>query len=79
MIINIAKIRIDSHEIHSETRRWKIPKTVWDEIICHLCDTMRVEVENKFLLDCHNTDLPNLLSHQNYGDLGMLLSMFFLA
>jgi hypothetical protein len=89
--INIAKIRTNSHELHSETGHWTIPKTPWDERICHLCDTKRVEDEKHFLLDFpaysqirsqfknifHNTDLPNLLSHQNYGDLGMLLSMLF--
>ena len=25
--INIAKIRTNSHELHSETGRWSIPKT----------------------------------------------------
>jgi hypothetical protein len=25
----------------------------------------------------HNTNIPNFLSHQNYGDLEMLLSMLF--
>jgi hypothetical protein len=49
----------------------------------HLCDTYRVEDENHFLLECpaytqirsqfqnicHNADLLDLLSHQNYGDL----------
>jgi hypothetical protein len=89
--INIAKIRTNSHELHSETGHWTTPKTPWDERICHLCDTKRVEDEKHFLLDCpaythirsqfknifHITDLPNLLSHQNYGDLGTLLSMLF--
>jgi hypothetical protein len=89
--ISIAKIKTNSHELHSETGHWTIPKTLWDERIFHICDTKRVEDEKHFLLDfptysqirsqfkniCHNIDLPNLLSHQNYGDLGMLLSMFF--
>jgi hypothetical protein len=89
--INIVKIRTNSHELHSETGCWTIPKTPWDERICHLCDTKRVEDENHFLLECpmytqirsqfqniyHNTDLPNLLSHQNYGDLGTLLLKLF--
>jgi hypothetical protein len=61
------------------------------ERICHLCDTKRVEDENHFLLEClmythiksqfqnicYNIDLPNLLTHQNYGDLGMLLLKLF--
>ena len=47
--INIAKIRIDSHELHSETEYWSIPKTPWDERVCHLCDTKKVEDENHSL------------------------------
>jgi hypothetical protein len=89
--INIAKIRTNSHEIHSETRCWTTPKTPWDERMCHLCDTKCVQDEKHFLLDFpaythirsqfksifHIIELPNLLSHQNYGDLGALLSMSF--
>jgi hypothetical protein len=89
--INIVKIRTKSHELHSEIRRWTTPKILWNERIYHLCDTKWVEDENNFLLHCptythirsqfknifHNTNIPNLLSHQNYGDLGTLLSMFF--
>jgi hypothetical protein len=37
--IIIAKIRTNSHELHSETRCWTTPKTPWDERIHHLCDT----------------------------------------
>jgi hypothetical protein len=29
--INITKIRTNTHELHSETGHWKIPKTLWDE------------------------------------------------
>jgi hypothetical protein len=89
--ISIAKIRTNSHELHSETRRWSIPKTPWDERVCHLCDTKKVEDEKHFLLDCpaythirshfqnicHTTNLPNLLTQQKYGDLGKLLLMLF--
>jgi hypothetical protein len=89
--ISIAKIRTNSHEIHSETRCWSIPKMSWDERVCHLCDTKKVEDENHFLLDClaythisshfqnicHTINLPNLLTQQKYGDLGKLLLMFF--
>ena len=89
--INIVKIRTNYHELHSETGRSTIPKTPWQEIICHVCDTNRVEDEKRFLLECstytqirsqfpnicHNTDLPDLLSHQNFSDLGTLLLMFF--
>jgi hypothetical protein len=89
--ISIAKIRTNSHEIHSETGRWSIPKTPWDERVCHLCDTKKVEDEKHFLLDCpaythirshfqnidQTTNLPNLLTQQKYGDLGKLLLMLF--
>jgi hypothetical protein len=89
--ICIAKIRTNSHELHSETGRWSIPKTPWDERVCHLCDTKKVEDEKHFLLDCptythirshfqnidHTTNLPNLLTQQKYGDLGNLLLMLF--
>ena len=47
---DIAKIRTNSHELHSETRHWKIPKTPWKERFYHLCDTKRVEDEKHFLL-----------------------------
>jgi hypothetical protein len=87
--ISIAKIRTNSHELHSETGHWSIPKTSWDERLCHLCDTKKVEDEKHFLLDCpaythirshfqnidHTTNLPNLLTQQKYGDLGKLLLM----
>jgi hypothetical protein len=49
--ISIAKIRTNSHELHSEIGHWSIPKTPWDERVCHICDTKRVEDENHFLLD----------------------------
>ena len=89
--ISISKIRTNSHEIHSETGRWSIPKIPWDERVCHLCDTKKVEDENRFLLDClaythirsnfqnidHTANLPNLLTQQKYGDLGKLLLMRF--
>jgi hypothetical protein len=68
-----------------------IPKTPWDERVCQLCDTKKVEDKKQFLLDCptytqirshfqnicHTTNLPNLLTQQNYGDLGKLLLMLF--
>jgi hypothetical protein len=63
----------------------------WDERVCHLCDTKKVEDENHFLLDClaythirshfqnidHTTNLPNHLTQQKYGDLGNLLLILF--
>ena len=89
--INIAKIRTNSHELHSETGHWEVLKTPWVERICHLCENMKIEDEKDFLLEfpsythirsqLHNlycnTDLPSLLTYQNYNDLGMLLSKLF--
>ena len=89
--INIAKIRTNSHELHSETSRWALPKTPWVERICHLCENMNIEDENHFLLKCpmythirsqfhnlcYNTDLPSLLTCQYYSELGTLLSKLF--
>jgi hypothetical protein len=51
--IIVAKIRTNSHELHSERRRWIIHKTSWVERICYFCDTKRVEDEKHFLLECH--------------------------
>ena len=81
--INIAKIRTNSHELHSETCRLTVPKTPWMERICHLCENMNIEDENHFLLECPaynhiraqfhnlccNIDLPSLLRCQNYSEL----------
>ena len=50
--INIAKIRMNSHELHSETGRWAIPKTPWVERICHICENRNIEDENHFFLEC---------------------------
>ena len=89
--INIAKIRTNSHELHSETGHWKIPKTPWTEWICHFCENMNIEDENHFLLECPaynhiraqfhniccNIDLPSLLRCQNYSELGRLLPKLF--
>jgi hypothetical protein len=63
----------------------------WDERVCHLRDTKKVEDEKHFLLDFptytqirshfqntrHTTNLPNLLTQHNYDDLGKLLLMIF--
>ena len=89
--IIIAKIRKKYHEIHSETRHLSIPKTLWDERVCHLYETKRVEDENQFLLDCpsytqirsqfqnicHTTNLPNILTQQKYGDIRNILLILF--
>jgi hypothetical protein len=50
--ISIAKIRTNSHEFHSKSVPWTIPKTPWNERVSHLCDTKKVEDEKHFLLDC---------------------------
>ena len=42
---------MNSHELHSETGCWSIPKTPWVERFFHLCQSMSVEDENHFLLD----------------------------
>ena len=49
---NIAKIRTNSHELHSEIGHWEIPKTPWVERICHLYENINIEDENHFLLEC---------------------------
>jgi len=41
--IKVAKIRNNSHELHSDTRCWPIPKTPWDKRVYHLCNTRRVQ------------------------------------
>jgi hypothetical protein len=50
--INIVKIRINFHKLHSESGSWTIPKMPWDERIYHLCDTKWVEEKIHFLLEC---------------------------
>ncbi len=89
--INIAKIRTNSHELHSETGCWTVHKTPWVERIYHLCKDRNIEDENHFFLECPtythirsqfhnlccNTDLTSLLTCQNYSELGMLLSKLF--
>ena len=82
---------MNSHELHSEIGSWSIIKTPWDERVCHLCDTKKVEDEKNFLLDCpaythfrchfqnicHTTNLPNLPTQKKYGDVVKILLMFF--
>ena len=47
--INIAKIRTNSHELHSEIECWFIPKTPWEKGVLHLCKSMRIDDENHSL------------------------------
>ena len=89
--MNIARIRTNSHELRSETGRWPIPETPWDDGTCQLCDTKRVKDEKHFLLYfptlthirshfpniSHTSNLVHLLSHPNYSDLGVLISLLF--
>ena len=89
--INIAKIRMNSHELYSETGRWTVPKTPWVERICRLCENRNIEDENHFFLKCTtythirsqfhnlccNTNIPSLLTCQNYSELGTLLTKLF--
>ena len=89
--INLAKIRTNSHELHRETWHWSIRKTPWAEKVFHLCDSMIVEDENHSLLEFlsythiiseshiifYNTNLYNLLTCQNYSELGKLLGKVF--
>jgi hypothetical protein len=42
---------MNSHELHREIEHWTTLQTHWDERICHLCDSKRVEDEKHFLLD----------------------------
>ena len=82
---------MNSHELHSETGRWTITKTLWVERLCHLSENKNIEDKNHFLLECPpythirsqfhnlccNTDLPNLLTCQNYSELETLLTKLF--
>ena len=82
---------MNSHELHSETGSWAVPKTPWVEMIYHLYENKNIEDESHFLLECHaythiryqfhdlccNTDLPGLLTCQNYSELGALLTKLF--
>ena len=74
--MNISMIRTKIHELLSENGCWFIPKTHWDENVCHFCDTKWIEDEKHIPLDfptlmhissnfqnhCHTTNLLDLLS-----------------
>ena len=89
--INIAKTRMNSHELHTKTGRWYIPKTLWVAKVFHMCQSMSIEDENHFLLEClsythmrsefhsicYNTNIYNFLACQNYSKLGKLLGKRF--
>ena len=89
--MNIAKIRTNSHELWSETRSWSIPKTPWNDRICHIFDFKQVEDEKHLLLDrptlthvcsqfptiCHTSNLLDLLSQPTYSNLEARISLLF--
>ena len=89
--MNIAKIRTNSHDLRSETEKWSIPKTPWNDRICQICDSKQVEDEKHFLLDCltlthihcqfstifHTSNILDLLSQPTHSDLGSLIFLLF--
>jgi hypothetical protein len=69
--INIAKIRTNSHELHSDTKK------VEDEKHFLLDCPSYTHIRSHFQNIDHTTNLPNLLTQQKYGDLGNLLLILF--
>ena len=49
--IHIAKIRTNSHEVHSETWCWTFPKNKRAKRICNIYETLSVDDEIHFLPD----------------------------
>ena len=43
--INIIKIRTNSHDLHSESGHWEVPKTPWVERIFYLSENINTENE----------------------------------
>ena len=50
--ILIAQLRTNSHQLRCETGRWKRPKERWEERVCILCSSGKVETEKHFILEC---------------------------
>ena len=89
--MNIPKIRTNSHDLWSETRRWSIPKAPWNYRISRIFYSRQVEGEKHFLLDCpalthilsqfpticHTSSLLDLLNQPTYSYLGALISLLF--
>ena len=87
--MKIARITTHSHELRSETRKWSTPKTLWEDRICHIFDTKKVEDEKHFFLYfstlahirsqfpiiSHTSNLLDLLSQPNYNDIEVLHSL----
>ena len=82
---------MNSHEVHSEIGHCIVPKTPWVERIFHLCENRNIEDENHFVLKCPaythirsqfhnlccNSNLPSILTCQNYSELETLLTKLF--
>ena len=69
---------------------WTRPKTLWEEIICNLCDTKKVENEkhyvrltsyahtaSQFHNICNTIDLHNLLTNESQKDPRNFISNIF--
>jgi hypothetical protein len=50
--ILIAQLRTNSHQLRCETGCWKRPKEMWEERVCILCSSGKVETEKHFILEC---------------------------
>jgi hypothetical protein len=50
----ISQLRTNSHQLRCETGRWKIPKKAWEERVCVLCTSGKVEIEKHFILKCES-------------------------
>jgi len=67
--INIAKIRTNSHELHSEICRWEVLKTPWVERICHLCENIN--------LCCMGTRTEGSGTHTGYLGTAMVRTQMY--
>ena len=50
--ILIAQLRTNSHQLRCEIERWKRPKETWEERVCILCSSRKVETKKHFILEC---------------------------
>jgi hypothetical protein len=70
----IAQLRTNSHQLRCETRRWKRPKEAWEERVCVLCTSGKVETEKHFILECeafkdNRDNYINILIASSWNDL----------
>ena len=72
LVLKSANNKINIAKIGTKYTKW-----VEDEKHFLLDCPAYTHIRSQFKNICHVIDLPNLLSHQNYGDLGTLLSMIF--